>query len=224
MLACVADIMVISYGSAQATVHDDLGYHKVCAQWVPKQLTAQHKQQHADVVTQFLKCYEEDPGILEQIVTGDETWVHHYKLESKRQSVEWKHPSSPVRNKFKQQPSCKKLMLMFFWVMQGPILVKFQAHGETVNSAKYSALLYNQLKPAVHHKRRGLLSKGVLLLHNNVWPHTATPTEQTMLRLGFELLPHPPHSHNLAPSDYHIFGPLKETLRDHRFSSHGDIQ
>jgi transposase len=30
-LARVADIVGISYGSAQATVHDDLGYHKVCA-------------------------------------------------------------------------------------------------------------------------------------------------------------------------------------------------
>jgi hypothetical protein len=27
-----------------------------------------------------------------------------------------------------------------------------------------------------------------------------------------------------VPSDYHIFGPLKETLRGHRFGSHGDVQ
>jgi transposase len=40
MLARVADIMGISYGCAQAIVHDDLGYHKVYVWWVPKQLTA----------------------------------------------------------------------------------------------------------------------------------------------------------------------------------------
>jgi hypothetical protein len=45
--------------------------------------------------------------------------------------MESKHPSSPVRKKFKQEPSCKKLMLTFFWDMRGPILAKFQAHGET---------------------------------------------------------------------------------------------
>jgi hypothetical protein len=134
-------IVGINYGSAQSIVHDDLGYHKVCAQWVLKQLTAQHEQQRVDVATRFLQCYEKDPGILEQIVTGDKTWVHHYELESKRQSTEWKHPLSPVRKKFRQQPSCKKLMITFFWDMQGPVLVKFQAHGETVNSAKYPALL-----------------------------------------------------------------------------------
>lgn len=27
----------ISYGFAQAIVHDDLGYHQVCVHWVPKQ-------------------------------------------------------------------------------------------------------------------------------------------------------------------------------------------
>jgi hypothetical protein len=124
MLAHVADMMGISYGSAQAMVHDDLGYYKVCAQWVPKQLTAQHKQQHMDVVIQFLQRYE-DPSILERIVTDDETWIHHYKPESKRQSMEWKHLSSPVHKKFKQQPSCKKLMLTFFWDMWLPILAKF---------------------------------------------------------------------------------------------------
>jgi hypothetical protein len=47
---------------------------------------------------------------------------------------------------------------------------------------------------------------------------------QTVQWLGFGLLLHPPYNPNLARSDYHIFGPVKETLRGHRFGSHGDIQ
>jgi hypothetical protein len=61
----------------------------------------------------------------------------------------------------------------------GPILAKFHAHGGTVDSAKYSALLQDQLKPEVRHKRGGLLSKGMLLLHDSARPHTATATIQT---------------------------------------------
>jgi hypothetical protein len=39
---------------------------------------------------------------LSRMVTGDETWVHHYEPESKRQSMEWKHPGSPTKKKFKR--------------------------------------------------------------------------------------------------------------------------
>jgi len=56
-----------------------------------------------EVATHFVRRYEEDPSILERNVTGNETWVHHYDLESKRQSMEWRHPSSPAQKKFKKQ-------------------------------------------------------------------------------------------------------------------------
>jgi len=35
------------------------------------------------------------------IVTGDETWAHHYEPEMKRQSMERHHPQSPRKKKFK---------------------------------------------------------------------------------------------------------------------------
>ena len=120
-LSEVAAMVNISHGSAHVIVHDDLGYYKVCARWVPKQLTLEHKQRREEVARQFLQRYEEDTSILERIVTGDETWVHHYEPESKRQRKEWRHPSSPTPKKFKPQPSCKKLMLTLFWDTRGPV-------------------------------------------------------------------------------------------------------
>jgi histone-lysine N-methyltransferase SETMAR len=45
-----------------------------------------------------------------------------------------------------------------------------------------------------------------------------------MQQMGFELLYHPPYSLNLAPSDYHISGPLKEALRGCRFSSNEGVK
>jgi hypothetical protein len=85
-------------------------------------------------------------------------------------------------------------------------------------------LLQDQLKDVICHKQQGQLSKGVLLLCDNAWPLMVTAMVQTVQRLGFDLLPHPPYSPDPALSDYHIFGPLKETLYGHRFGSHGDIQ
>jgi predicted SprT family Zn-dependent metalloprotease len=41
---------------------------------------------------QFLQqYYEEGEAFLQQIVRGDETWVHHYEPSSKHQSMKWKH-------------------------------------------------------------------------------------------------------------------------------------
>ena len=92
------------------------------------------------VATQLVRWYEEDPSILERTVTGNKTWVHHYDPESKRQSMEWRHPSSPAQKKFKRQPSTKKVMLTLFWDMHGPILVHFQVRGQRVNSVNYCAI------------------------------------------------------------------------------------
>jgi len=65
-----------------------LGYRKVCAQWVPKMLTEEHKKQHVACAFTFLMRYhKEGDGMLSHIVTGDETWVSHITPESKHQSL-----------------------------------------------------------------------------------------------------------------------------------------
>ena len=61
----------------------------------------------------------------------------------------------------------------------------FQAHGQTVNSANYCAMLRNELKLAICKKRRGMLSKKVLLHHDNARSHTAAATVETVQQLGF---------------------------------------
>jgi len=69
-----------------------------------------------------------------------------------------------------------------------------------------------------------MLPKKVLLHYDNIRPHTAAATVETVQQLGFELLQHPPYSPDLAPSDYHIFGALKEALRSRRFASDEEVK
>ncbi|PNF35959.1 hypothetical protein B7P43_G03521 [Cryptotermes secundus] len=80
-------------------------------------------------------------------------------------------------------------------------------------------LLTNNLKPAIRTKRRGLLSKKVLLLHDSARPRMAGQTVETINHLDFEVLEHPAYSPDLAPSDYHLFGPLRNALRSRQFST-----
>ena len=82
--------------------------------------------------------------LLSRIVTGDETWAHHYEPETKRQSVEWQHPQSPRKKKFKMTTSAVKLMISVFWDIDGVILVDVMARGETISSDAYIKTLQKQ--------------------------------------------------------------------------------
>ena len=80
----------------------------------------------------------EGEAFLSQIFTGDETWAHHYESEMKRQSMEWYHPQSPRKMKFKTTPSTGKIMITVFWDTDGVILVEVMARGEAINSDAYT--------------------------------------------------------------------------------------
>ena len=62
-----------------------------------------------------------------------------YEPELKRQSAEWRHEGSPRRQKFRQNPSPVKLMVVLAYDVQGVILCHFVPHGETVNAQYYAA-------------------------------------------------------------------------------------
>jgi hypothetical protein len=67
------------------------------------------------------------------IVTDDETWIHHFEPETKRQSMEWHHTTSPQKEKFKAFPSTSKIMATVFWDCEGAILIDVLPRGKTIN-------------------------------------------------------------------------------------------
>jgi transposase len=70
-----------------------------------------------------------------------------------------------------------------------------------------------------------LLTKGLgVLLHGSVRPHSAAATVNLLNSWGWEILPHPPYSPDLAPSDFHLFPKMKNQPRGQRFHSNEDVQ
>ena len=61
-------------------------------------------------------------------------------------------------------------MMTLFWDEQGVILEHYMPKGNTVTSATYADLLKKNLRAAIKSKRRGFLSAGVLLQHDNPRP------------------------------------------------------
>ncbi|GBP28101.1 Synaptotagmin-like protein 4 [Eumeta japonica] len=62
----------------------------------------------------------QDRGIiLALLTTTGETWLHHYDLETKSQSMTWRRPSSPTLNKIKASRLVRKIMGSLFWDSKG---------------------------------------------------------------------------------------------------------
>ena len=213
----------ISRSLLHEIVSETLGYRKLCARWVPKQLTEEHRMKRRTSAMTFLNRLRDQEDFLNQIVTGDETWVSHATPETKRQSMEWRHTSSPVKTKFKQTLSNRKIMCTVFWDRKGVLLVEFCPQGTTINAAVYCETL-KKLRRAIQNKRRGMLSRGIVLIHDNARPHTAAVTQELLASFKWEQFNHPPYSPDLAPSDYHLFQHLKSFLGGQRFDDDDDVK
>ena len=70
----------------------------------------------------------------------------------------------------------------------------------------------------IREKRRGKLSKGILLQQDNARVHTCKIAMDAV-----ELIPHPAYSPDLAPGDYFLFPNLKKDIRGHHFRSNEEV-
>ncbi|KZC14268.1 Histone-lysine N-methyltransferase SETMAR, partial [Dufourea novaeangliae] len=66
--------------------------------------------------------------------------------------------------------------------------------------------------------------KGVVFHQDNARPHVSLITRQKLLELGWDVLPHPPYSPDLAPSDFHLFRSLQNSLNGKNFNSLVEIK
>jgi hypothetical protein len=190
----------------------DLGCPKVCVQLVPRALSEDHKVQGMFSVVSFLLQYAiQSHDFLEHIITWDWKWVHHHSVESQHASIEWKPPWFPWPKKFKMGISTGRVMSSVFWDHKGILLVDFMEKSAAVNVVSNCATL-EMLWAAINWQRPGLLTAGVLLLHNNARPHAMTATQQPLQNFRWTVLEHAPYSPHLVLSDYHLF----QTHKDHR--------
>ena len=84
-LRLIAEELGISKDTAHTIFRDDLGEWKICSQFVPHKFTDEQKAKRMETSGDFIFMCDPDPLLLENIVTGDETWCYQFDPESKRQ-------------------------------------------------------------------------------------------------------------------------------------------
>ena len=104
-------------------LREQLGLRKICARWVPHLLTDEQKQSRVRLASQVIEKYDKcDPRRLQEIVTGDETWIYHFQPDSKAKHKVWVSSKGyrPVIAR-----SCKtsnRMLFAIFFDTKGPVL------------------------------------------------------------------------------------------------------
>ena len=78
------ELSCIHSSSVLKILRERLGLCKICTPWVPHLLTDEQKQSRVRLASQVIEKYDKcDQRRLEEILTGDETWIYHFQPDSK---------------------------------------------------------------------------------------------------------------------------------------------
>ncbi|CAO4372757.1 unnamed protein product [Caenorhabditis nigoni] len=194
-----------------------LGFRRVMAQWVPHDLSSFQKQTRV-TICQSLLLTSQRKEFLADLVTGDESWILYNNTTHHAVWIPYGE-DPPVQPK----PGLheKKCLLSCFWDMKGMLFFELIPQGRSITASIYTDQL-DSLALALREKRPR--HSTVHLLHDNARPHVAKDTQAKLQELGWTTVPHPPYSPDIAPSDYHLFRPLKQFLREKQFKTFDELK
>ena len=214
----------ISYGTAQHIVVDVLGMRRVVARLVPKDLNFVQKHHRKTVAEEMISEAQSDPTFMKRIITGDETWVYEFDMETKQQSSEWRFEDEPKPKKSRQSRSKVKVMLTVFFDCQGVVHHEYLPSGQTVNKEYYLSVL-KRLRDAVRRKRPEMWANNSWILHDDNAPsHRARIVLDYLTKHQVNTIVQAPYSPDMAPCDFFLFPKLKLPLRGRRFQSIEEIK
>ena len=105
-----------------------------------------------------------------------------------------------------------------------PIHYSFLNLGEATTSEKDAQQIDEMYQKLQCLQLAVVNRKGLIVLHNDTRPHVTQPMLQKLNELGFEVLPRPPYSPDLLPTDYHFFKHLENFLQEKCFHNQQDAE
>ena len=186
-------------------------------EWVPHDLNPSQLKKRVDYCKQLLDL-RRNKSWLNNLITGDEKWVLYTNAIRKRQ---WLTSGELAKPTPKAGLHPKKRMLCIWWGVKGVVYWELLPENSTVTGTMYRAQI-NKIKAEV--EKNGLQRGKIYFQHDNAKPHVAKIVTAKLKELDWKLLPHPPYTPDLAPSDYHLFRSLSNDMRGRKFESENDLK
>ena len=140
---------------------------KNLGKWVPLELT-RNKKNHYLKVSSSLTVHNNSEPFLDQVVKSDKKW---YLYNSHQRPAWWLDREEAPKHFPKPNLHQKMVMVAIWWFAARLIHYSFLNPGETITSEKY-ALQMDEMHRKQQHLQMALVSrKGLILLHDNAWPH-----------------------------------------------------
>ena len=130
-----------SVGTVYKIIREDLKMRKICGKFVPRVLREDQKERRCHDSREMVELINLDPAVLDTLVTCNESWIHCYDPETKRQSSRSKHAGSPRPKKARQSKSTPKHLMKTFFDRTGMIYMHRVLTGQTVNKEFYVEVL-----------------------------------------------------------------------------------
>ena len=163
---------------------NDLGYVR-SARWVPHLLTDEQKQSQVRFASQVIEKYDKcDQRHLEEIVTGDETWIYHFQPNSKAKNKVWvsfKGDRPVIASRCK---TSNRMLYTIFFDSKGPVLQIPVPKGSSVTGKFYRESVLTQLVGFYQKRRPRTGVRGIKLLHDNAPAHKSTMVREYLKESG----------------------------------------
>ena len=129
--------------------------------------------------------------------------------------------SSKALAKAKLAP--KKIMVTVWWSAAHLIQYSFLNPEKTITSENYAQQI-NEMHWKLQRLLQVLINRMGPILYDNTQLQVAQSMLQKLNELGYKVLPHPPYSPDLSPTDYHFFKHLDNFLEGKHFHNQQEAE
>jgi histone-lysine N-methyltransferase SETMAR len=200
----------IAKSTCTKILRKDLGLHKFNLRWVPHTLDETQKRNRVTLCSQLLTIFQQDQqNNFERIITGDESWFY---LQYANESA-WAESRDQLPVRVSQKINTEKCLISVLWSANGIHALLDVPKGDSYNSRFFcEAVMPSVVSNICSHARRKSL-KGFYVHLDNASPHNSYQSNECLLATKARRIPQPAYSPDLAPSDFFLFGFLKQKLR-----------
>jgi histone-lysine N-methyltransferase SETMAR len=151
-------------------------------------------------------------------MTLDKSWFYLHTDHE----LTWAQPDAEIPEREWHTVQSQKVMFTLVWNSGSFHLVNILPKGFKFNASYYVTQILDPLSKW-RRTQVGRINRRLIAHADNARPHTAKMTSQFMEQNSMQMAPHPAYSPDLAPSDFCLFGSVKQLLSECQFADQDSL-